>query len=332
MDAIQEIKNIILKEMYNFGFDSFYRKNLRDILSNYKGNQILRAILNMDENKIIRIFNKRLDQREEIITDFKGHITDKGVLKYECYDFKDDKYSIEIARFLQVVEQAEQNSIGIDEIVPKIIDLGSIKTPIDLRNFLQLTIQETCIVQKDIGPENYTPLKVYAPYSCIKPYGNEILKKFRTSIDIFKKPFLTNRDLILEDYLILDVLIENFLWKDACIKMGSILEYIITKWLIYKGYQKIEYKAIPTAPLKKEKIEKSQLWQKIPFYLSTAGSAYSYEIGNDTNWNIVDKIFRKYRNYIHLHEYEKRVNDIGRLEKDDYEQLYTSFKKIVSKC
>ena len=70
----------------------------------------------------------------------------------------------------------------------------------------------------------------------------------------------------------------------------------------------------------------------IQFYLNTAGKVHSYEIGSDTDWNIINNIFRKYRNYIHLQEYEKRVNDIGKLTKNDYDKLLIVYEEIVLKC
>ena len=76
-----------------------------------------------------------------------------------------------------------------------------------------------------------------------------------------------------------------------------------------------------------KKINRKHFYQ---FYLNRAGSNHSYDIGNDTDWNIVDKIIRKYRNYVHLQEYEKRINKIGPLREKDFEQLNKSLKNIVS--
>ncbi len=151
------------------------------------------------------------------------------------------------------------------------------------------------------------------------------LKFYESSNELFQKQFITNRKLVLQEHKSIVDLIKLGYWKDACIKMGSILEYLLTKWLENKNINRINHSKISNS----KSLTKATFFDKMCYYLETAGSNFSFEIGKDTEWGIAQNIFRDYRNYIHLQEYEKRISNIGLLDEDSFSILEPAFKAIV---
>ncbi len=78
-----------------------------------------------------------------------------------------------------------------------------------------------------------------------------------------------------------------------------------------------------------KKLRNATFADKIQFYLESAGLKYSYEIGKDTEWKITNNIIRDYRNYVHLQEYEKRLNSVGPLDGTIVELLFPTFETII---
>lgn len=327
--TIKKIKDKILDEMYKSGFKSTYSGNLKAIFTNENDVQIKRAIDELGKQGKIKVFGMSSINLDEFLTYFKGYLTDKGILEHENYDFSDNKkWSVEIIRFLQVIEQTDKDVLDLSEIVPEMIKLGSKRSEQILRNFITLSIEYTCNVDKRsaIRLDSYNMIFIYDTFAAITDYGKKVLKQYNQSTIIFQKPYLLkNRDMLIEEHNTLEILIENRLWKDACIKIGSILEYLLTKWLKNKSITSISH-----LKLKKPKnIDDASFYDKIQFYIENGSKTYSNEIGNITEWNIVNNIIRDYRNYIHLQKYEaKRINYSNPITKNDYDMLYKAYEII----
>lgn len=141
----------------------------------------------------------------------------------------------------------------------------------------------------------------------------------------FQRKFITMREMVLKEYKELFIIIENKLWKDACVKMGSILEYGLTKW--------IESKKIPISLLTKKKwvkrLEDVTFEEKITYYIKTSAKKYNFELGTITEWKVVKNVIKDYRNYIHLQKYEKRINSNAFLSERDFNSVYPNFKSLI---
>lgn len=330
-EIIQEIKKRILDDMYIFGFDRFYWKNLMDLLPDKPKNQIKKAIIELENDGYIKVFGGQLIQYDHYLTGFTAHFTDIGILKYESFDlFDENKYSIEIARFLQIIDETEEDHLNIADIIEKIIEAGSNHSSEELNKLLHMIIEFVCDVNKAVfaGSSTYSSLIVSNPLTALTDFGKAVLNEYRNMKELFQKPFITNRNLVIDEYNNLKILIENRLWKDACIKMGSILEYLLTRW--------IESKNIPinqiTSRRNVNSFDKVYFSEKIDYYLQVGSIQFQQEIGKKTEWRMVNDIIRDYRNFIHLQKYEESINDGNPIEENDFNLLHPAFNSIFKLC
>ncbi len=328
IDKIEKIGQKLLGDMYSHGFSTSYDKDLIQLFPEQKERDIKDAVKFLSKKGFIKVIGMDYISHNFFLKDFSGNITDIGVLNIEDNDFNDqDKYSVEIIRFLQIIDDSNEESLFIDKIIPRIIQKGSKKTEEDLRFFICTCIEYSCNVQKTwSGSGIISQLYVNNNTSPITDIGMNILQDFINKTEILTSPLITNRDMIIEEYNSLVFLIKNKLWKDACIKMGSILEYLLTKWLESKKIAQINH--IQDKKLKS--LDKAWFYDKIMYYIETARYDYNNEIGNGPQWEIVNKVIRGYRNYIHLQKYEKRIAKDGYLEKNDYELLNIPFNQIIN--
>lgn len=326
-DEIESIGFLLLKDMYLYGFSTFYEKDLTQLFSNKKERDIKDAVKFLSDRGLIRAFGINHISFDFFLRQFSGHVTDLGVLNIEKNEFYDENgYSIEIVRFLQVIDEADEDSLHLDKIIPKINQKGSIKSEEDLKNFISTTIMHTCNVNKTTtGGGLYASLSVVNTTSPITDIGMKIVQDYIKKTKMFTSSIISNRDMMLKEYEALDILIRNSLWKDACIKMGSILEYLLTKWLISKNITEL------TQSQNKMQIslDRAFFYDKINYYIKEARKKYKNEIGNQIQWEIVDKVIREYRNCIHLQKYEKIIAIDGYLDKNDFDLLYEPFTQII---
>lgn len=323
------IGQILLEDMYSHGFSTLYKKNLIEFFPEEKERDIKDAVMLLFDTGLIHVFGIDHIHLDFFLRQFMGHITDLGVLKIEENDFFDEnKYSIEIIRFLQVIDESNEETLRSQVIIPRIKQKGSIKTEEDLNSFINTTIEYTCNVKKfsSIGKELYNGLYVNNSTSPITDIGMQIFQEYILSTEILTSPIISNRDMILKEYNSLQFLKKAQLWKDACIKMGAILEYLLTKWLESKNITQINHSRIK----KTKPLNKAFFYDKIRHYLETARIAHKNQVGDNTQWGIVNSVIREYRNYVHLQEYEKRITTDGYLEKKDYELLSKPFNQIIS--
>jgi len=326
-DEIENIGQLLLEEMYLHGFSKFYEKDLTLFFPKRRERDIKDAVKFLFKKGLIKVFGFNHLSHNFFLHDFSGHITDLGVLNLEANEkYNENKYSIEILRFLQVIDESNEESLHLDKIIPRLKQKGSIKTEGELKDIICTSIEHTCNVNKiSSGGGLYVDIHVNNNTSPITDIGMNLIQDYIKKTKIFTNPIITNRDIILKEYNALEILIRNELWKDACIKMGSILEYLLTKWLEYNNETLITH----SQNKKQNPLGKAQFYDKIRFYIEKARIKYNNEIGDKTQWEIVDKVIREYRNYIHLQKYEKRITLDGYLDKNDFELLKKPFNQIL---
>ena len=346
MDDVIEIKRKLVEEIYNNDVTTPYKINLFDFFKDFKRKWIKRAVNELLEENIIDAAGshqiKKKRRFSEITTDktdlkehvffyqtFIAYLTDKGILEHENYIFDDPtKYGIEFVHFLQFLEETEEGHLNKKEIINGVISKGSTRSSEFLEELLFNSISQTCVFSKNLplGNEKFIFSNFKNDFNTITDYGRDVLDKYKSSNELFQKHIITNRKLLLQEYKSIDGLIKLGYWKDVCIKMGSILEYLLTKWLENKNINSINHSKISNG----KPLTKATFFDKMSYYLETAGNKFSFEIGKDTEWEIAQNIFREYRNYIHLQEYEKRISTIGPLDESSFLLLERVFNKIIN--
>lgn len=147
-------------------------------------------------------------------------------------------------------------------------------------------------------------------------YYQKLTNLFQSIKDDFAK------EILLEEYNEIEYLRKREKWKDAVVKMGTILEYLITNYFIENGLDKkfdiwIQGKKITITPS-----ETTVFTRKLSFIIQ-------YEIfGNEMNndWKIVERLIVDLRNYIHLQKY---INTRVRINEDIFNQLYSVFERLI---
>jgi hypothetical protein len=159
----------------------------------------------------------------------------------------------------------------------------------------------------------------------LTPKGREYFEKWRSKEELFTKVTdSVQKDMILEEFELLQNLIQQGAWKDACVKMGSALEYLLTIWHINKGIT-------PSMITKNEAVTK---WKDVMFsrmidYYIDNSKKFKHEIGTSTDWKLVKNVLKDYRNFIHLHNYEDRVRKGDILRKKEFDRLYPIFQDLI---
>ena len=100
--------------------------------------------------------------------------------------------------------------------------------------------------------------------------------------------------LLLDEMRVLELLELHQYWKDACIKMGSILEFLLTEWL----EDRVKNSTPPTHHIDR----KAFFDTKLSFTIKQL-QGKDYGIGSYADWVIVKAIIKEYRNFVHLQEY-----------------------------
>lgn len=268
--------------------------------------------------------------------EFAGDIiitaTLRGFLHYEENFLPKDKIFtdllIKFLRFVQEIDEdkiqlypGEGNQIGTFPLLD-FYKLLNIDTSYEKKIlFIQCESQKK-YVRDGIGYAKSVGLTFFGKDNPFLTYeGLIFLDEYKSH---YSKKFITNQKMIRKENKELYILIKNKLWKDACVKTGSILEYILTKW--------IESKKIPLNSLTNKKSIKKMKYilfeEKINYYIKTGAKKYNFEIGSITEWNIVKNVIKDYRNYIHLQKYEERIKKNDYLSERDFQSVYSIFKSL----
>lgn len=150
------------------------------------------------------------------------------------------------------------------------------------------------------------------------------LKNLFTSID---DEF--GKEVLLDEYNEIENLRKRERWKDSFIKMGMILEYLITDYIERHKLEKDktgERRKVEISISGKKKkslyLDQASFGEKILFIIQ-------YDVfGRDNNndWVIVESLIRNYRNYIHLQKY---IREKVRINKDIFDTFYPVFEKLI---
>lgn len=181
---------------------------------------------------------------------------------------------------------------------------------------------------KNIGIQAQDKVQPYTENKpLLTPNGRAFLEGWRYENELFVKMIdPTQKRILLEEYNELQKDIQQGSWKNACIKIGVILEYLLIKWLQNKDL-------FPSQIINNKNVKKwkdVKFHQMIEFYMNNSRT-YADEIGTYTDWNLVKNILKDYRNYIHLLKYEERVKKGDFLRKKEFDRIYPIFQEILKK-
>ena len=124
-DEIENIGLLLLKDMYSHGFSKLYQKDLIQLFSKRKERDVKDAVKFLSNNGLIKVFGMNQLSYNFFLQQFSAHITDLGVLNIEKNDiYNEGGYSVEILRFLQVIDESSENSLNLDKIIPRIKQKG----------------------------------------------------------------------------------------------------------------------------------------------------------------------------------------------------------------
>ncbi len=261
-------------------------------------------------------------------------ITFPGIFYYEEKYLKPDYYYLKAIRilleFLEKLENGQYASIPNSDIIGELK-----KEEIDMNNkeFYQflVTLNQRANFFKNIGPFGIREQDEIKPYirnkALLTPDGRKFLYSWRYESNLFST--ITDplqKTILLEEYEELQKDIQQSSWKGASIKIGGILEYLLTNWLKDKGIT-------PSQILNTKKVKN---WKDVSFHLMTEyymnnSRNFTDEIGTYTDWNLVKNILKDYRNYIHLTKYEERIKQGNFLRKKEFDRIYPIFQEILNK-
>ena len=263
-------------------------------------------------------------------------ITFLGISYYEEKYLKPDYYYLKaikiILEFLEKLENGKYANFSIPnkEIIDELKKEGIAMNNKEFYKFL-VTLDQRTNLFKNIGPFGIMAQDEIKPYilnkALLTPDGRKFLYSWRYESKLFAK--ITDplqKTILLEEYEELQKDIQQSSWKGACIKIGGILEYLLTKWLQGKGLTPSQI--IGTTKVKNWK--DVSFHQMIDFYMNNSRN-YADEIGTYTDWNLVKNILKDYRNYIHLLKYEVRVKKGDFLRKKEFDRIYPIFQEILKK-
>jgi len=185
LNDVNVIKQKVLDEIYKKGLLNPYKTDLFKLFSEFPKKLVKTAINELIDSGNIFATGLKNRKQEFFYTGFSAFLTDKGILEFENYDFRDEtKFSIEIIRFLEVNDAADEGMLDLTEIVKRIISRGSKRTQNTLKDFLLVSITITCNARKDwpIGASQWTMLSVNIDYDTITAFGKTVLRNFKSSM------------------------------------------------------------------------------------------------------------------------------------------------------
>ena len=321
------------KEILEYLYNNF---DLGDTWDEYLKDLVTSKEFQGKTKKNVRFFLNKMEsdgflKTREFAGDLIINATLRGFLHYEeNYLPKNMIFTDLLIKFLRFVQEIDEDKI---KLYP---GKGNQIGTFPLLEFYKLHNIDTSYEKKMLfirleSQKNYVRDSIGYAKSGLTFFGEDnpfLTYEGSLFVDKHKSPytakFITNQKMILKENKELYTLIENKLWKDACVKMGSILEYILTKW--------IESKKIPLSSLTNRKYIKKMkdlfFEEKINYYLKSGAKKYNFEIGSITEWNIVKNVIKDYRNYIHLQKYEERIKKNDYLSERDFQSVYSIFKSL----
>lgn len=278
-------------------------------------------------------FDRLVDEYYIKIDRLMISITFPGILYYERKYLQPDYYYLKaikiLLEFIERLESGEypNNSITNTEIISELKQEGITMNNTEFHQFF-LALQNETSFFRYISIQTQDKVQAFVTNkTLLTSRGRAFLESWRDENEVFKKVTdQTQKQILLEEYSLLRKIIHQGAWKDACIKIGGILEYLLGNWLKNK-------QITPSQILNNKKVKKwkdVKFYQMIEFYMNNS-KKFEDEIGSYTDWNLVKNVLKDYRNYIHLEKYEERVRKGDVLRKKEFDRIYPIFQDIVKK-
>lgn len=319
-----DIEEKILKYFYEIFPDVDTSNRNRDILEK------LELDPEKDELEFEKAFDSLKDKNYIKLDRLMTSITFQGISYYENRYLNHEYYYLKaIKTLLEFIERLEEGVYPDDliqnsEIIDKYNQEGITMNNMEFYQFI-LTLNDIDFF-KYISFQSQESIHSYMKNKpLLTPKGREYLENWRSKQETFTKVTdNTQNEILLEEFNLLQKLVELGAWKDACVKMGSVLEYLLTIWLINKGI-------VPSMITKNETVTK---WKDVMFsrmidYYIDNSRKFKHEIGTSTDWKLVKNVLKDYRNFIHLQNYEDRVRKGDILRKKEFDRLYPIFQDII---
>ena len=268
------------------------------------------------------------------------YLTLKGVIFYEERFLLGNKIMTKvITRVLEVIKKIDDEEITSEKLIgiDKLFEIVKLKMNIENKSRLFWTLS---IIQDDLVLENsifyihrdfFSDRKHYFKFTnlnrrILKKKGQEFLNYQLNLMNLFtniKDDF--EKTLLLSEYNDIKLFYSLEKWKEVAIKMGSILEYLITKkFLESKGkHSKWKKKNHKGKFVEINLIsDNTSFHQKLKYIIENS----VFGIKNNQNWTFVENNIREYRNYIHL---TKFIKSKIVFEKSLIDKLSDVFEKLV---
>ncbi len=267
-------------------------------------------------------------------------MTLKGVFFYEERSLHGEKIMTKlIIRVLELVKKIDDEETASEKVIEfdKLMEIVKLEINNENKSRLFWTLS---IIQGDFVLENsifYTHRdflsnrKRYFKFinlnrRILKKKGEEFLNYKLNLVNLFtiiEDDF--EKALLLNEYNDIKLFYSLEKWKEVVIKMGSILEYLITKkFLESKGkHFKWKRKNRHGKPVEINLISDTTSFSvKLTYIIENS----VFGIKNNQNWSFVNNNIREYRNYIHL---TKFIKSKIIFEKSLIDKLLDVFEKLV---
>ncbi len=292
--------------------------------------------LELLKDKSYLSYKESIEKKDDLIIS----ISIEGILSYENIHLNLNEFTELTYKFLKTVDEIEKKMIklepGKDQQLGKISFESFLKyASIDLKNKIKINFirnKADGIFSRKIGWTNRDGLIFYGNrFVFLTPKGRVFLEFQKKLKNLFNKVTSTfAKRVLLQEYQDMNFLIKHNKWKDVLIKMGIIIEYLITDYFEKSGIGRDQY----GKPKEYEITDNSGKLRKIRLLDAKFGQKLLYIIQNNTfgsswtsDWVYVNNNIREFRNYVHL---TKVITNNLIVNKFTIEQVYPIFEKIIT--
>lgn len=131
------------------------------------------------------------------------------------------------------------------------------------------------------------------------------------------------REILLEEYSDIEYLRRRNKWKDIIIKMGTILEYLITYYIIENKLDKKKVEILKKGnKIPINKLSVASYENKVLFIIQN--EVFGSEYNND--WKVVERLIKDLRDCIHLQKY---ISLRTRINEEMFSMIYPAFERLI---
>lgn len=338
---MNEIKYKVLKAIYeNLNEDTLFDMPIDIIqkdseIMNIKFPTLLNALELLNKEEILSYRRYTEDSDFIVIT-----IELRGLLSFEKENPNGSQYytnlTFKLLNFLKNVEDKKiQLEPGEGRQTGKLSKLAVIRHTMieegEYKKFINILSKSENVFSREVGWTNkdgflfYGPLNVY-----LTPEGRDFLNEQNKLKNLFQNVSDSfGKQVVLQEYKDMKLLLEHCLWKDVLIKMGSIIEYLITDYFEYSGLARdaknnLKHYQIKNHSGKRKNITllDAQFGDKLSYIIQN--TVFGRKCNND--WKLVDNNVREYRNYVHL---SKVVQDKMVFDGKTVQLMFPIFERVI---